>query len=123
MVSSFGVPSGNDMDDFAIPRIIKQASLIVPKMERLTLLERTGGAPAHGEIALEDKDDLLMPLPGLEFSPPLTGFEDPVDKVTGMTSRLLCTEDILPGHGYLARDIERAHIHPSFINIAGLLLL
>jgi hypothetical protein len=115
MVSSFGVTSGNDIDGFAIPRIINQAGLIVPKMERLTLLERTGGTPAHGKIALEDKDDLLVPFPGLELSPPLTGLEDPVDKVTSMTSRLPGAEDILPGQGYLARDIERVHIHPSLL--------
>jgi len=37
-----------------------------------------------------------------------------------MTSRLLGAEDVLSGQGYLARDIECVHIHPSFMSIVGL---
>jgi hypothetical protein len=113
VTSSFSVTSGNDIDGFTITRIIKQAGLIVPEMERLPLLERARIVPAQGKIAPDDKDDLLMPFPGFDLSPPLTWLEHSIDEITGMTSRLPGPEDILSRQGYFARDIEFAHVHPS----------
>jgi hypothetical protein len=123
MMFSFSVASCNDMDGFTIARIIKQAGFLAPEMERLSLPERARKVPTRGNIAAENKDDLLVPSPGLDHSPPLACLQYPVDEITGMTARLPGAGDVLSRQGYLARDIERVHVRFFIIVVVTLRFL
>ena len=89
------MPSGNNVHDIDHARIFSVTRLLTLKMDRLSLLEHSRIMAGQLKVARDRKNDLFMPLAGLQLPSLLPGFQYSVDQITGMTPRFSRTEDIL----------------------------
>jgi len=81
--------SGDDIDHRHGSRIFNKDRFIARQVQRLPLLQHRNRSTGQGHVALERKNDLLVPLARLELPSGLAPLQDPVEQVTSMATCFL----------------------------------